>query len=282
LSFTSLSCTPMLFSRYLRPPATEKHGCLYRFLGRGLDAMTTSYEVSLRWVMKHHVTTMVASVVVLAATAYMFNLVPKGFIPSEDTGQVLINTEGAQGVSYEKMVQYQQELAAIVAKDPNVDNFFSSVGVGGIGLTGNTGRIFMKLKPRKERPLSADELIRDLRPKLTRVPGIRVSLQNPPVIRVGGRLTRSLYQFTLQSSDAQELYRSAALFEEKLRALPDFRDVGSDLQISNPQLQVVIDRDKAATMGVTAQGIGARQIRSEERRVGKEESSGWSYVLIVL
>ncbi len=141
-----------------------------------------------------------------------------------------------------------------------MESFFSSVGVGGIGLTGNTGRIFMKLKPRAERSLSADQLIRDLRPKLIRVPGIRVSLQNPPVIRVGGRLTRSLYQFTLQSSDAQELYRSAALFEEKLRALPDFRDVGSDLQISNPQLQVVIDRDKAATMGVTAQGIGARQI----------------------
>ena len=258
--FVSLSLTPMLCSRYLRPPKEQEHGWLYRFLGRCLDAMTMSYEVSLRWVMKHHVTTMVASVVVLAATIYVFGLVPKGFIPSEDTGQVLINTEGAQGVSFEQLVQYQQQLAAIVAKDPNVESFFSSVGVGGIGLTGNTGRIFMKLKPRAERSLSADQLIRDLRPKLIRVPGIRVSLQNPPVIRVGGRLTRSLYQFTLQSSDAQELYRSAALFEEKLRALPDFRDVGSDLQISNPQLQVVIDRDKAATMGVTAQGIRARQI----------------------
>jgi HAE1 family hydrophobic/amphiphilic exporter-1 len=190
----------------------------------------------------------------------MFGLVPKGFIPSEDTGQVLINTEGAQGVSFEQMVKYQQELAAIVAKDPNVENYFSSVGVGGVGLTGNTGRIFMKLKPRKERPLSAEELIRDLRPKLARVPGIRVSLQNPPVIRVGGRLSRSLYQFTLQSPDAPELYRHAALFEERLRALPDLRDVGSDLQLKNPQLQVVFDRDKASTMGVTAQGISARMV----------------------
>jgi HAE1 family hydrophobic/amphiphilic exporter-1 len=118
----------------------------------------------------------------------------------------------------------------------------------------------MKLKPRSERSLSADELIRDLRPKLIKVPGIRVSLQNPPVIRVGGRLTRSLYQFTLQSPDAAELYRNAALFEERLRALPDFRDVGSDLQLKNPQLQVVIDRDKMATMGVTAQGISPRQV----------------------
>jgi len=210
--------------------------------------------------MKHHVITMVASLVVLAATVHMFGLVPKGFIPSEDTGQILINTEGAQGVSYEQMVQYQQQLAAIVAKDPNVESFFSAIGSGGISLAGNTGRIFMKLKPRKERSLSADELIRDLRPKLIKVPGIRVSLQNPPVIRVGGRLTRSLYQFTLQSPDAQELYRNAAIFEERLRALPDFRDVGSDLQLKNPQLQVVIDRDKMATMGITAQGISPRQV----------------------
>lgn len=258
--FISLSLTPMLCSRYLRPPAEQKHGWLYRFLGRCLDRMNRAYEVTLQWVMRHHVTTVVSSLVVLLATIYMFGLVPKGFIPSEDTGQVLINTEGAQGVSYEQMVQYQQELAAIVAEDQNVESFFSSVGVGGSGLTGNTGRIFMKLRPRAERPLSADELIRELRPKLARVPGIRVSLQNPPVIRVGGRLSRSLYQFTLQSPDATELYRQAASFEEKLRALPDMRDVGSDLQLKNPQLQVVIDRDKMATMGITAQGISPRQV----------------------
>jgi hydrophobic/amphiphilic exporter-1 (mainly G- bacteria), HAE1 family len=258
--FISLSLTPMLCSRYLRPPAEQKHGWLYRFLGRCLDAMNKGYEVSLRWVMKHHVTTMVASAVVLVATIYMFGLVPKGFIPSEDTGQILINTEAAQGVSYEQMAQYQQQLAAIVAKDPNVESFFSSVGVGGVALTGNTGRIFIKLKPRAERPFNAEQVIRDLRPKLTQVPGIRVSLQNPPVIRVGGRLSRSLYQFTLQSPDAQELYRNAAVFEERLRALPDFRDVGSDLQLKNPQLQVVIDRDKMATMGITAQGVSPRQV----------------------
>ena len=272
--FISLSLTPMLASRYLRPQHNQKHGWLYRFLGRCLDAMNNAYAVTLAWVMRHHVTTMVASLLVLVATAFMFSLVPKGFIPSEDTGQVLINTEGAQGVSYENMVQYQQQLAAIVAKDANVEAYFSSVGVGGVGLTGNTGRIFMKLKPRSQRPLvcsqtswikscqplNADQLIRELRPKLARVPGIRVSLQNPPVIRVGGRLSRSLYQFTLQSPDAVELYRSAALFEEKIRALPDFLDVGSDLQLKNPQLQVVIDRDKMATMGITAQGVSPRQV----------------------
>ena len=258
--FISLSLTPMLCSRYLRPPAEQKHGWLYRFLGRCLDAMNKGYEISLRWVMRHHVTTFVASVVVLFATIHMFGLVPKGFIPSEDIGQVLINTEGAQGVSFEQMVQYQQQVAAIVAKDPNVESFFSSVGVGGASQTGNAGRVFMKLKPRSERSLSADQIIRELRPKLNQVAGIRVSLQNPPVIRVGGRLTRSQYQFTMQSPDSAELFKHAYLFEEKLKALPDLRDVSSDLQLKNPQLSIVMDRDKAATMGVTAQGISPRMV----------------------
>ncbi|MGN6717804.1 MAG: efflux RND transporter permease subunit [Candidatus Binatia bacterium] len=272
--FISLTLTPMLCSRYLRPPADQKHGRLYQFLGRCLDLMNKGYEMTLAWVMRHHVTTMLASVVVLAATVHMFGLVPKGFIPSEDTGQILINTEGAQGVSFEQMSRNQQQLADIVLKDPNVEAFFSSVGIGGVGLSGNTGRIFMKLKPKSERPvvcstsfglktcrpLSADELIRELRPKLARVPGIRVSLQNPPVIRVGGRLSRSLYQFTLQSPDAPDLYRNAALFEDRLRALPDFRDVSSDLQLKNPQLQVVMDRDRASALGITAQGISQRQL----------------------
>ena len=272
--FISLSLTPMLCSRYLRPPHDQKHGRLYLFLGRCLDLMNRGYEVTLAWVMRHHVTTMVASLVVLWATFHMFALVPKGFIPSEDTGQLLINTEGAQGVSFDQMVRNQQQLAAIVGKDANVESFFSSVGVGGVGLSGNTGRIFVKLKARSQRPavcstsswlkscrsLSADELIRELRPKLARVPGIRVSLQNPPVIRVGGRLSRSLYQFTLQSPDAPELYRAAAQFEERLRAMGDFRDVGSDLQLKNPQLKVVLDRDRASAMGITAQGISQRQV----------------------
>ena len=271
--FISLTLTPMLCSRYLRPPSEEKHGWLYRFLGRCLDAMNKGYEVTLRWTMKHHVTTMLASVVVLLATIYMFGLIPKGFIPSEDTGQIFVNTEGAQGVSYEQMVRLQQQVAAVVANDGNVESYFSRVGGGGSGESGNSGRVFIKLKPRSERPmvcsgawiqscqsLSANEIIRELRPKLSRIPGIRASLQNPPVIRIGGRISRSLYQFTLQSPDSAELYKHAYLFEERLRALPDLRDVGSDLQLKNPQLSVVMDRDKAATMGITAQGISPRQV----------------------
>ncbi len=258
--FISLTLTPMLCSRYLRPPAAQKHGRLYNFLGHCLDAMNRAYEVSLACVMKHHVTTMVVSFAVLYATIHMFGLVPKGFIPSEDTGQIVINTQGAEGVSTKQMAQYQMQLAAIVAKDPNVESYFSRIGSGGDG-TNNTGRIFVKLKDRSERSKNANEVIRDLRPKLSRIPGLRVSLQNPPVIRIGGRLSRSLYQFTLQSHDAPELFRSASLFEERLKELQDFRDVASDLQIRNPQLQVVVDRDKISTMGITAQGISQRQVQ---------------------
>jgi HAE1 family hydrophobic/amphiphilic exporter-1 len=271
--FISLSLTPMLCSRYLKPPSEEKHGRLYRFLGRCLDAMNRGYQVTLQWTMKHHVTTMLASVVVLAATIHMFSLVPKGFIPSEDIGQIVINTEGAQGVSYEQMTQYQQQVAAVVGEDQNVESYFSRVGGGGGGETGNTGRVFAKLKSRSERPLicsgtwikscrslSANEIIQELRPKINRIPGIRASLQNPPVIRIGGRISRSQYQFTLQSPDSAELYKHAYDFEERLRALPELRDVGSDLQLKNPQLSVVMDRDKAATMGITAQGISPRQL----------------------
>lgn len=259
--FVSLSLTPMLCSRYLRPPAADGHGWLYHFLGRCLEAMNRAYEVTLRWVMRHHVTTFAASLVVLYVTVLMFGLVPKGFIPSEDTGQILINTEGAEGVSSRQMMEYQQQLARIVAQDPNVESFFSSVGIGGNSLTGNSGRIFVKLKERSERTKNADQIIRDLRPQLSSLPGIRVSLQNPPVLRIGGRLSRSLYQFTLQSTDSQELFRAASLFEERMKAHPDFRDVASDLQIRNPQLQVVVDRDRTSTLGITAQGISQRQVQ---------------------
>ena len=227
--------------------------------------MSSAYEVTLRWAMKHHLITMGASVVVLALTVYVFGLVPKGFIPSEDTGQILINTEAAQGISYEQMVKYQSQLAVLVAKDPNVENFFSSVGTGGIGLTGNTGRIFIKLKPRKERTKNADDIIREIRPKLTRVPGIRVSLQNPPVIRVGGRLSRSLYQFTLQSPEAARTLSERRDLRRKTPRDSGFHRRRQRFTAEQSALRVIFDRDKASTMGVTAQGISARQV---------EEASG--------
>jgi HAE1 family hydrophobic/amphiphilic exporter-1 len=193
---------------------------------------------------------------------------PMGFLPSEDTGQIFAFTEAAQGISFEDMVKHQKELAAIVADDPNIAAFMSAVGASGVSVANNAGRMFIRLKHRSERELSADEIIQELRPKVSQVPGIQMFMQNLPAIRIGGRLTKSQYQFTLQSPDTGELYRSAVEMEGKMRALPQLQDVTSDLQINNPQVNININRDKASALGVTAQQIedalyyayGSRQV----------------------
>jgi HAE1 family hydrophobic/amphiphilic exporter-1 len=271
--FVSLSLTPMLCSRFIKPAGAERHGRLYKFVGRFFDSMLATYDWTLQYALKHRLATVTISIVLLLWTAHIFGVIPKGFVPSEDTGQLIINAEAAQGTSFPDMVRLQKQLAAIVAADPNVDGFRSSVGAGGQSATGNTGQMFIRLKPKAERPnkpgmfswwsapANADEIAQDLRPKLSAVPGVRVSLQNPPVIRLGARLSRSLYQYTLQSPEARELYQYAPLLEEKIRARSEFQDVNSDLQLKNPQLEIVVDRDKAATLGTTAQGLSPRQIQ---------------------
>jgi HAE1 family hydrophobic/amphiphilic exporter-1 len=192
-----------------------------------------------------------ASAAILLGTAVLFVVVPKGFLPSEDNAQVFGITETVQGTSFDEMKSHQLQIMAIAGQDPNVQDFMSFIGGGQM----NQGRIFMHLKPRNQRDLSADEVIRELAPKFATVPGIRVYLQNPPPIRIGGQLTKSLYQFTLQSPDMAALYDGAKQLEAKLRALPGLIDVTSDLQISNPQATVQINRDRAAALGVTAEHV---------------------------
>ncbi len=265
--FVSLTLTPMLCSRFLKPPATERHGRLFMVMERFFDGMLQMYERSLKTVMQYRRTTMVVTLLITLVTVWLFMTVPMGFLPSEDTGRINADTETAQGTSFTDMKLHQEAIAAIIAKDPNVDGFMSSIGVG----TGtNTGRLFMRLKPRSERKLSADEIIQELRPKLAKVPGIRVFLKNIPSIQIGGTSSKSLYQFTLQGQNTNELYRSATDFETRLRELPELQDVTSDLQISNPQVHVEINRDKLAALGLTVLQVedalgyayGSRQISS--------------------
>jgi len=253
--FVSLTLTPMLCSRYLRPPADEKHGRFYNALERFFDGMRGAYDWTLKRVLKHHLITTTVSALVFAATIYMFSKIPMGFIPSEDTNQVYGSTEAAQDVSFDGMVKHQRQVAEIISKDPNVESFMSSVGAGGPNSTGNAGRVYMRLKPRSQRKLSADEVIQELRPKLAAIPGINVYLQNPPTIRLGGSLSKSLYQFTLQDADIKELYEWAPKMESRLKQLPGLQDVTSDLQIASPQVVVDIDRDKALALDVTADQI---------------------------
>ena len=264
--FVSLTLTPMLSSRFLRPPAQQRHGPLYRASEGFFQGMLRLYEVTLRRALRHRFATIALSTAILAATLYLFAVIPKGFLPSEDTGRIFAFTEAPEGISFSAMVEHQRALNAVVQQDPDMDRFFSSAG--GRGFTSsNTGVIFIRLRDRSERP-PVDEVIARLRAKLAQVPGIRVYMQNPPPIQIGGRLTRSQYQVTLQGSDTDELYRYAPQLTEKMASLPGLMDVTSDLQIKNPQVDVEIQRDRAATFGVSAAQIenalydayGSRQV----------------------
>jgi HAE1 family hydrophobic/amphiphilic exporter-1 len=248
--FVSLTLTPMLCSRFLRPPREERHGRFYEGIEGMYRRSLRLYERSLAWVMDHRGAALAFSVVILLGTVGLFALVPKGFIPNEDTGFLNGTTETLEGSSYEAMVQHQQQVAAVLSQDPNIEHFMSSVGSG----TTNQGRLSIRLKPRAER-LSAEEVVRELQPKLAAIPGIRTFLQVPPVIRIGGRSSKTLYQFTLQSGDIETLYTSAAELEARLRTVPILLDVTTDLQIKNPQVRVHIDRDRVAALGLTMEQV---------------------------
>lgn len=253
--FVSLSLTPMLCSRFLHPPSEGRRSRFYNVTERFFDRMLKGYEWSLKCVLRHRLATLVVSGIILVITGYLFVMTPKGFIPDEDRSVIFAITEAPQGTSFDKMIKLQQAVADIVQRDPNVVEFYSSVGTSSIATTSNQGVMFFHLKPPSERRLSVEQVIEELRPKLSKVPGINVFMQNPPVIRVGGQLTKSLYQFTLQGPDTDELYHYVPILEAKMRALPELQDVTSDLQIKNPQVNVVIHRDKASTYGVTVEQI---------------------------
>ena len=267
--FVSLTLTPMLSSRWLRPESERPApGRFYLATERAWEKSLNWYEQSLGWVMNRRPLALGFSAVILVGTLVLGHFVPKGFIPSEDTGQLSGTTETAEGTSYDAMVKHQQAAAAIVQADPNVDRFMSAVGAGGRASTVNQGRLFIHLRPRDERAMSADEVARSLTRKLSQLPGLRVFINNPPVINIGGRSSKSLYQFTLQSTDMDALYDGAAELERRLRDVPGLTDVTSDLQIKNPQVKVDVDRDRAAALGIDVSQIenalynayGARQI----------------------
>jgi HAE1 family hydrophobic/amphiphilic exporter-1 len=252
--FVSISLTPMLCSQFLRPPG-DRHNAVYRASEKVLDGMLSAYGWALRGIMRHRVLTMISAAGTLAATIYLADLVPKGFIPSQDIRQLSGNTEARQDISFDSMYRLQQQTASAVAGNPNIEAFISFMGTGNQQASVNQGRFFIRLKHRSERQQTPEQIIQDLRPKLDAVAGMRTYLTNPPLIRVGGNNSRSLYQFTLQSPDLDALYSGTAEFEKRMRALPGLSDVNSDLQISSPMLTVDIDRDRASSLGVTEEQI---------------------------
>src|SRR6266478_4548316 len=253
----SVTLTPMLASRFLRPPHEHRRSWFYRATERFFDRMLRVYDRSLQWVLGHRGATMAFSTAVLAATIFMFVDIPKGFIPDQDTDQLLAITEAGQGTSFYQMVEYQKKTAEVIRTDPNVDALVSSVGGTASATLGgpNFGQLVVHLKPRSERSLLVNDVIAELRPKLSGFEGMKVYLQNPPTIRIGGQVTTSLYQFSMQSPDKAELYQAAANLRQEIEKLPGLEDVTSDVQIATPQVNVEIDRDKAAALQVSAQQI---------------------------
>lgn len=264
----SLTLTPMLSSRFLKPVREVQHGRLYNIMERFFDGMRGLYENTLKQVLGFRRATMVLTLLMTAATVWLFVRMPTGLLPSDDIGGIFAFTEGAQGASFEEMKSHQLRLVDIVFQDPNIEAFMSFVGAGGSRVASNGGFMFLKLKPRAERKLNADQVIQGLRPKVMSVPGIMMFMQNPPPIRLEATLAKAQYQFVLQSPDTEDLYMNASAFEEKLRGMPMLQDVTSDLQIKNPQVNLDINRDRAAALGITAHQIeetlysayGSRQV----------------------
>nr|MDQ3828261.1 efflux RND transporter permease subunit [Candidatus Tectomicrobia bacterium] len=265
--FVSLSLTPMLCGRMLRARDGAPPGRWYTLSEATFEALKRSYEVTLKWVLWHRRFIMLVFLAVFVATAWLFVIAPKGFLPSEDTGHLFAFTEAAEDISFDAMAKKQREAAAIIRSDPNVESLMSSIGVGGSSQSLNLGRILIRLKPRDSR-FGADAILQELRPRLSSIPGLKVYLQNLQIIQIGSQLTKSQYQYTLQAADTGELIHWAPIIEAKLHTLAGFQDVTTDLQITNPQVKVEIDRRKAATLGVTAEQVeqalysayGSRQV----------------------
>lgn len=263
----SLTLTPMLCSRFLKHTDREQHGRFYQTTERAFDKTVGFYGRTLQWVMHHKWLAVASSFAMLVLTVVIFMYTPVGFLPSSDIGQIFGFTEAAQGISFESMVEHQKSVMQEVQKNPNVEGFFSTAGSRGASGS-NQGIIFMRLIPRNKRKASVDQIIQQMRPELAKLPGINVYLQNPPPIRIGGQLTKSLYQLSLQSPNFDELYKYAPLLQRKMEELPGLQDVTSDLLIKNPQVSLSIDRDKASSLGVSAQQVedalyyayGSRQI----------------------
>ena len=272
----SLTLTPMLSSRFLRPPGQQKHGRVYLLFERGFQLLQRYYDGSLRLVLRHRFVTFLASLVIVVFTVQLFLQIPKGFLPSEDSGGVFGITQAAQGISFDSMKQHQIDVTKIILNDPNVEDVMSFAGAGLPGDGGNSGFFFVHLKDRPSagqdmiawvrqllhlpaaprqpnlRYISTDDVINELRPPMMSIPGVMAFMQNPPPIQIGGELTKSLYQFTIEGPDTKELYQAAQNLEAKMHQLTGLRDVNSDLQVSNPQVNVVIDRNKAQALGVSA------------------------------
>ncbi len=245
----SISFTPMLCSRFLKVKSAGEEGRLSRLLDWPFQKMLAFYTTSLRVVLNHRPIMLVAFFAVLGLTVFLFDRVPKGFIPDADQDTLQLNMRAAQGTSFYKMVEYAKRIAEVVRREPNVDAFLANVNQG------NYSNMNVTLKPLSERPLGAQAIIDELRGRMANFPGFQVFMNMPQAIRIGGRQSNSAYQFTLQSPDTQLLFSQSDAMEAAIRTLPDVTDVNTDLQIKNPIEKITIDRERAALYGLNPEEI---------------------------
>ena len=248
----SLTLTPMLCSRLLKPHGTEKHGKLFMATERAFDSSLRAYERSLRWVMEHRPVSLAFSALVLVFTCVLWVVIPKGLFPPDDTGQLNATAEAAQGTSFPEMLRLEQIAARRLERDSNVASFTANVG-GGYG-SSNQAQFNLTLKPQGQRP-SADAIVNELMRRMSGIPGLAFYVQNPPAIRIGGRSAKSQYQFTLRGPDIDDLYRQANRFMTQLEREPMLTGVTSDLLNRSPLLKIHIDRQRALSLGVTPMAI---------------------------
>jgi hydrophobic/amphiphilic exporter-1 (mainly G- bacteria), HAE1 family len=252
----SITLTPMLCSRFLRPSTSARHRLLSRTSEHGFQAVREWYGQTLWWVLERRPLMMVMFLAVLGTTAYLYLIVPKGFIPDTDNDTFNINIEAAQGTSYYQMVNYSEQVARTVLQDPDVDTFFVRTGgSGGYGGASNTSSVMVNLVPRRQRKATVVDIVNRMRPKLVALMGLRPTMSIPQAIRVGGRQARAAYDYTLVGPDTEELFRQAPRMERIVSGLPGLVDVVSDLQIKNPQVEIAIDRDRTAALGANWLGI---------------------------
>ncbi|HEY6969553.1 MAG TPA: efflux RND transporter permease subunit [Candidatus Angelobacter sp.] len=251
----SLTLTPMMSARLLKNPATAKHGRFYHASERAYERIIAFYGRTLKFVLRHQPATLLATAGALALTLFLYVVVPKGFFPVQDTGVILGISEAPQDVSFEAMAARQQQLAKVILKDPEVASLSSFIGIDGTNTTINSGRIQINLKPHADRNSSASDIIRRLQPKLADVSGITLYMQPVQDLTVEDRVSRTQYQYSLEDADANELAQWAPQIVDKLRSMPELRDVASDQQTNGLKANLVIDRDTAARFGILPQTI---------------------------
>jgi hydrophobe/amphiphile efflux-1 (HAE1) family protein len=254
-AFVSLTLTPMMCSRYLTDTKHARHGWLYLKSEAFFDWLLAAYDRGLKWTLRHQPLMMLVLFATIGATVYYYVTMPKGFFPQADTGYVQGISEARQDISFAAMLEHQKALSEIIGKDPDVADVAFCVGVTGGSQAINTGRFWVNLKPRNERDATADQIINRLRPQLARVPGVTLFLQAAQDVSMGGRPARSQFQYTLQDANLDELGEFAPRMLEKLRGLPQLRDVATDQQSNATTAVLTIDRDTAGRFGIQPQLI---------------------------